>query len=365
MTLAQSVESPNGLFSLLQAGQVLSIRYIERLISCDVDGIYIEMPGTEGIEPKSVISPRVKQEITNDFRSLYNNYFSRPCISSSVVSSTKQIAGKIVDNVLDREELLMDMMEIKSYDNYTYSHSMNVGILSAMLASEIGIKRNRLEDITLCALMHDLGKIDIPIEIINKKGAVTPEEFDIIKTHPLKGVERMRKCYNLSIEILPGIQSHHEKVDGSGYPYGYSGTQIPLFGRILAIADVYDALTSQRSYRKAWHPKEALEYIIAGSDSQFDCELVQVFSRLISVYPSGTLVKLSDGSSAVVVKNHSENIFRPYVRLIEASALGEKGYEIDLLNDIRYLYLTIESVMGDLEQDAFELPGFEPESKNG
>ena len=257
----------------------------------------------------------------------------------------------------------MDMMEIKSYDNYTYSHSLNVGILSAMLASEMGISHNRLEDLTLCALMHDIGKLDIPIEIINKNGPVTPSEFDIIKTHPLKGVERMRKCFNLSTEVLPGIQSHHEKVDGSGYPFGYIGTQIPLFGRILAVADVYDALTSQRSYRKAWHPKEALEYIIAGSDSQFDFDLVQIFSHLISVYPTGALVKLSDGSTAVVVKNHPENIFRPCIRLLESSPLGEEGYEIDLLEDARYLYLTITSVLGASENESFGLPSSEASSE--
>ena len=364
MTLAKSISAPAGLFALLQDGEVLSVKYINRLASCDVDGIYIEMDGTEDIVPKSIIDPKVKQEMTSEFRSLYINYLNRPFVSSSTVTSTKKMAGKIVDNILNCEEHLMDMMEMKSYDNYTYSHSMNVSILSAMLASEIGITRNRLEDLVLCALMHDIGKIDIPIEIINKKGAVTPSEFEIIKSHPLKGVERMRKCYNLSTEILPGIQSHHEKVDGSGYPYGYVGSQIPLFGRILAVADVYDALTSQRSYRKAWHPKEALEYIIASSDSQFDCELVNIFSHLICVYPTGTLVKLSDDTTAVVVKNHSENVFRPYIRILEPSSLGEKGYEIDLLEDSRYLHLTIASVLSFSDDEFIELPASETSSES-
>ncbi|MFB0920127.1 MAG: HD-GYP domain-containing protein [Oscillospiraceae bacterium] len=356
MILAKSVSSPSGLFALLQDGEVLTGRYIKRLAACDIDGIYVEMEGTEDIEPKSIISPKTKQEMTTEFHSLYTNYFNQPYISSSNVKSTKKIAEKIVDSILNREEHLMDMIEIKSYDNYTYSHSLNVGILSAMLAEEVGLTRNRLEDITLCALMHDIGKIDIPIEIINKNGAVTHDEFEVIKTHPLKGVDRMRKCYNLSTEVLPGIQSHHEKIDGSGYPFGYTGTQIPLFGRILAIADVYDALTSQRSYRKAWHPKDALEYIIANSDSQFDCELVREFSQLISVYPTGTLVKLSDGSTAAIVKNHPENIFRPCVRLLEDSSLGEKGCDIDLFEDIRYLSITISSVLGASDSVHFELP---------
>ena len=355
MVLAKSVSAPSGLFALLQDGEILSAQYIKRLATCDIDGVYVEMEGTEGIEPKSIISPKAKREITKEFRSLYNNYFNKPFISSSNVSSTKQIAAKIVDNILNRDEHLLDMIEIKSYDNYTYSHSLNVGILSAMLAEEIGFSRSRLEDLALCALMHDIGKIDIPIQIINKNGAVTSAEFDVIKTHPLKGVERMRKCYNLSSEVLPGILSHHEKVDGSGYPYGRTSTEIPLFGRILSVADVYDALTSQRSYRKAWHPKEALEYIIAGSDTQFDCDLVNVFSHLISLYPTGTLVKLSDGATAVIVENHAENIFRPRIRLLDDSPLGPKGYEIDLLNDTGYLHVTIISVFDDSESESFKL----------
>jgi len=364
MTLAESVSAPSGLYSLLQRGEVLSDVYINRLSACNIDSIYVEMEGTEGIEPKSLISTKVKQEITNEFRSLYINYFNRPFISKSAIASTQLLAGKIVNNLLGCEEHLLDMMEIKNYDNYTYSHSLNVGILSALLASEAGIKRSRLEDITLCALMHDIGKLDIPIEIINKNGAVTPAEFDVIKTHPSKGVDRIRKCYNLSSEVLPGIQSHHEKFDGGGYPFGYSGTQIPLFGRILAISDVYDALTSQRSYRKAWHPKEAMEYIIKGSGSQFDNHLVQLFSHLISVYPTGTLVKLSDGSVAVVVKNHTEDLFRPQVRLLEASPLGKKGYEIDLFEDIRYCQLAIASAQGTSDNNHFELhaPGSVSES---
>jgi putative nucleotidyltransferase with HDIG domain len=356
MVLAKSVTAPNGLFALLQDGEVLSDRYIKRLVACDIDGVYVELEGTGDIDPKSVINPKVKREITKEFRALYSNFSNQPFISNSNVKSTKKIAEQIVDSILNREEHLMDMIEIKSYDNYTYTHSLNVGILSAMLAGEIGITRNRLEDLALCALMHDIGKIDIPIEIINKNGSFTPTEFDVIKTHPLKGVERMRKCYNLSTEVLPGIQSHHEKIDGSGYPYGHSGKQIPLFGRILAVADVYDALTSQRSYRKAWHPKEALEYIIAGSDSQFDCDLVNAFSHIISVYPTGTLVRLSDGSIAVIVRNHTENIFRPCIRLLEDSPLGTKGYEIDLLEDPNYLFVTITSVLGASENESFGMP---------
>ena len=355
MTLAKSIAAPNGMYALLQQGEVLTDLTIKKLAYHQVDGIYIEMEGSEDIEPKGVLRPEVKQRITSEFRSVYSNYYDRAYISRSAVESTKKIAEAIVDNVLDREEFLMDMVEIKGYDNYTYSHSLNVGILSIMLASEMGITRNRLQDIALCALMHDIGKVDIPIEIISKNGPVTDSEFAVIKTHPEKGVERLRKCHNISRDVLQGIQCHHEKVDGTGYPYGYVGTHIPLFGRVLAVSDVYDALTSHRSYRKAWLPNEAIEYIIAGSDVQFDHDLVSQFMHLVCAYPAGSIVKLCEGSTAVVIKNHSENVLRPRIRLLEDTDLGQKGTEIDLYEDANALHLTIKSVLGESGEDSFQI----------
>ena len=355
MTLAKSIAAPNGLFALLQQGEVLTDLMIKKLAYHNVDGIYVEMEGSEDIEPKSVLRPEVRQQISTEFRGVYSDYFNKPYISRAAVESTRKIAETIVDNVLDREEFLVDVMEIKGYDNYTYSHSLNVGILSIMLASEMGITRNRLEDIALCALMHDIGKVDIPIEIINKNGPVTDSEFAIIKTHPEKGVERLRKCYGVSREVLQGIQSHHEKYDGTGYPYGYKGPHIPLFGRVLAVSDVYDALTSHRSYRKAWMPNEAIEYIIAGSDAQFDHDLVSIFLHLVCAYPTGSIVKLSDDSTAIVVKNHAENVLRPKIRLLDDSPMGEKGTEIDLYEDPDALHLIIRSVLGSNNEDSFQL----------
>ena len=347
MKLAKSIPSSIGYFSLLKCGEVLTDPLIDKLREHGIDGVYVELAGSEDIEPSCIMEPEIRQEITNEFRKLYTDYLTRPCISYKAVDSTRKIAENIVDHVLGREEYLVDIMEIKGYDSYTYSHSLNVGILSILMASEIGVTRNRLEDIGLCALMHDIGKVDIPIQIINKRGPVTDSEFAIIKTHPEKGVERLRKCFNVSHEVLQGVQSHHEKYDGSGYPFGYQGTQIPMFGRILAVSDVYDALTSQRSYRTAWLPNQAIEYIVAKADTQFDRDLVDHFMHIVCAYPTGTVVQLSDGSTAVVVRNFTENVLRPQVRLLESTELGKKGEEINLLEDRNALHLTIKSVLGD------------------
>ena len=346
MVLAADIPAPNGLFSLLMKGQVLTMALIAKLYSFEIDGVYVESDLGDGIEPESLLDQTERRRIMTDLRAAYVSIASQPHISPAIAESTKTLATGIVDKLLDREEILMDIMEIKSYDNYTYSHSMNVCILSVLIGRQYGLSLNRLTDIALCGLLHDIGKVDIPIEIINKRGPLTNEEFEIVKAHPSLGVERLRKCFNISREVLEGIQCHHEKFDGTGYPYKYKGDRLPLFARILAVADVYDALTSQRSYRGAWMPCDAIEYIMAQADIQFDKDIINHFLHIVCAYPTGTIVRLSTGDLAIVVKNHPENVLRPRVRLVEDCSLGKKLEELDLFEDESCYKITVAAMLG-------------------
>lgn len=354
MVLAQDIPAPNGLFSLLMKGQVLTAALIAKLYSFEIDGVYVESDMGEDIEPESLLETNERRRIMTDLRAAYISIASQPHITPAVAESTKTLAANIVDKLLDREDVLMDIMEIKSYDNYTYSHSMNVCILSVLIGRQYGLSLNRLTDIALCGLLHDVGKVDIPIEIINKRGPLTNEEFEIVKAHPSLGVERLRKCYNISREVLEGIQCHHEKYDGTGYPYKYKGDRLPLFAKILSVADVYDALTSQRSYRGAWMPCDAIEYIMAQADIQFDRDIIDCFLHIVCAYPTGTIVRLSEGSLAVVVKNHPENVLRPLVRLMDDCSLGKKKDDLDLLEDPRYLNVTVTAMLGSAADQSSE-----------
>lgn len=352
MVLAADIPSPNGLFSLLVKGQILTMELIAKLYSFAIDGVYVESELGDGIEPESLLEQGERRRIITDLRAAYISISSQPYVPAAVAESTKTLAVSIVDKLLDREEILMDIMEIKSYDNYTYSHSMNVCILSILIGKQYGLSLNRLTDIALCGLLHDIGKVDIPIEIINKRGPLTNEEFEIVKSHPSLGVERLRKCYNISREVLEGIQCHHEKFDGTGYPYRYKHDRLPLFAKILSVADVYDALTSQRSYRGAWMPCDAIEYIMAQSDIQFDKEIIDHFLHIVCAYPIGTIVRLSTGDLSIVVKNHAENVLRPRVRLVEDCSLGKKLDEIDLFEDPSYYNITVAAMLGATENNA-------------
>lgn len=357
MVLAKDVSAPSGLFALIAKGQVLTPRIIDKLRLHEIDGIYIESAIGSDIQPECYIETAERRRILADIRTVYTSYFNQQYISPTVLESTKKLAYDLVEKILERDEFLMDVIDIKSYDNYTYTHSMNVSILSVLIAKQLGFSVNRLTDIALCGLMHDIGKIDIPINIINKRGSLSHEEFELVKSHPQNGVERMRKCYHISREVLLGIQCHHEKFGGGGYPNSHKGEDIPLFARILAIADVYDALTSHRSYRSAWLPSDAILYIISQADVLFDPSLVQNFLHVVCAYPIGSIVNLSDGSMAIVTKNHPPNVLRPTVRLVENCDLGPADMDINLCEDMEYLHITIVSTLGALGDEGSELPG--------
>jgi len=188
-------------------------------------------------------------------------------------------------------------------------------------------------------MLHDVGKKYVPLGILDKKGKLTKEEFDVILTHPEKGYDMLSDCYDLSSTTRVGVLQHHERFDGSGYPKGLKGEDISSFGRILAVADTYDAMTSDRSYRKAFEASEVLEYLLGAGNTGYDYNIVDHFTKCIAVYPVGTCVALSDGTQCIVMHNYSDCILRPVVRNINNKQI------IDLKNDPSYLDVCINGVM--------------------
>ena len=207
------------------------------------------------------------------------------------------------------------------------------------------MSERQLHDLGMAGLLHDIGKMTIPVSILNKPGKLTDEEYEIMKSHPINAAELLKNY--VSNDIVRAIEGHHEKLDGSGYPYGRKGDNIHYYSKILAICDVYDALTSDRPYRKAAFPNEVIEYIMGCGDTHFDHEILSHFIKIIVAYPVGTFVKLSDDMLAVVVKNYPENIMRPVIRIINAD--GTVGEDIDLLYDNEYMNITIVDMGYDYE----------------
>lgn len=314
MVLACELPSANPRLPLMVAGQALTEATILTLSFRGIAGLYIEHKSSDDIPYQPILPPEQKQVMLSTIRHEFDKVTKRN--TEPDYRAVAKMAESIVMNVLNHDQLLCNVMDIRDYDGYTYSHSLYVGMFGALLGMQCKIPPSTLTELATAGLLHDLGKLDISPKIINKEGALTPEEFALIKEHPTKAVQRMRRVFGEHSPILKGISSHHEHFDGSGYPHGLSGTRIPLYGRILAIADVYDALSSTRSYRKAWSPAQINDYLTSRAGTQFDPDLLQCFLRTIPAYAKGALVRLSDASIGIVIATHADLPLRPTVRLL-------------------------------------------------
>jgi HD-GYP domain-containing protein (c-di-GMP phosphodiesterase class II) len=205
-----------------------------------------------------------------------------------------QLVQNMVDLIMNDDDLLLDLSTIRDYDDYTFTHSINVAILSLCLGHRIGLGKVQLSRLGLCALFHDLGKIDIPKEILNKPGKLTPQEYGIIQQHSIYSVRRilrLRASYDRKASIILAPFEHHLRYDLSGYPKTPRKKPISLFGRIITVADVYDAITAPRIYRESYmSPDRALGLMLKDSGTIFDPILLKVFISMLGIYPIGTLL---------------------------------------------------------------------------
>ena len=243
----------------------------------------------------------------------------------------------MVDLIMEDEIVLLGLSTIRDFDDYTYVHSVNVGILAMTLGSRIGLSRDSLEMIGICGLFHDLGKIEIPLDIINKPGKLTPDEFEAIQKHVLNSVRlilKLKAPRDLKSQIIIAPFEHHLKYDLSGYPRTNHKKPLSLYGRIISIADVYDALTSPRIYRdKEISPNQALEIMVKGAGTDFDPILLKVFIKMIGIYPIGTLLKLDSGEIGLVTESSEEiDPLRPRVVLLESAGKNafKRGITVSL-----------------------------------
>ncbi|MBQ8170809.1 MAG: HD-GYP domain-containing protein [Oscillospiraceae bacterium] len=265
-------------------------------------------------------------------------------LSQEAVKKVNDIADDIlVDIGNDSTYLGNQMIALQNYDDYTYKHCLRVAMLATSVAAQLGLSKRDSKEVIVAALLHDIGKSSIDHDIIIKPSKLTDEEFNEIKRHPFIGYNILKNSADgdFSGNILSGVLFHHEKYDGSGYPTGITGKDIPLIARIIAVCDVFDALTSNRPYRKPWSVAEAEEYILGSCGSHFDFDVTSAFMRAFNPYPVGTMVSLSDGRHAIVIQTN-QTVLRPVVR-IQGQNSGE---EIDLSTDFRFLSVMVTGVYG-------------------
>jgi HD-GYP domain-containing protein (c-di-GMP phosphodiesterase class II) len=236
-------------------------------------------------------------------------------------------AGLLVDEInlsISRNpEAFLNIARLKNVDDYTYLHSVAVCALMIALGKQLSLSGKDIRDAGIAGLLHDVGKIMIPNEILNKPGKLTDEEFEIIKTHPRKGWEVLSISQGANTVALDVCLHHHERVDGTGYPERLSGEPLTLFARMGAVCDVYDALTSNRSYKNGWEPAEAIRKMAEWKDGHFDEIVFHAFVKAIGIYPSGSLVKLKSGRLAVVIQQSEKSLLTPLVKAFFSTKSNE------------------------------------------
>ena len=245
------------------------------------------------------------------------SFMQDACFGQRIESSAvDEVVDNISASVFRNKDALLTLSRIKTIDQYTFMHSISVCVLMSAFARAMDYDDETARQISTGALLHDLGKMRVPPEILNKPGALTTEEFAEMKRHVEYGAEHLSGFGWLSDVSMSVVMQHHERIDGSGYPFGLQGNGLSEVGRMAAIADVYDALTSNRCYKQAWEPTHTLGKMLEWSRDHFGEEVAHQFVRCVGIYPVGTLVRLSSGMIAVVIEQDEKHLLRPRVRQV-------------------------------------------------
>jgi len=323
MKIAKSIYDADGQL-LLSKGMLLTDIYIKRLEELQIISVYIErnMPhlkihySNNSMSNDDINGEKIRISAIKNLSTAFDKCQLTGSLDTEVILNTTQ---DIVNSILSNPSYIVQATDIRKYDDYTFAHSVNVCALSTMLGILCQYTRSQLDELALGALLHDIGKIKISLDILNKPGQLDTNEFEIMKTHSEVGFELLRKTTQLSVVPMHVAFEHHEKYDGSGYPRGLAANDIHKYARIVAIADVYDALTSDRVYKDACLPHIAYQIMMEEGDKHFDATLLKLFFDNVAVYPIGTAVQLTTGEYAIVTDIQKGFTLRPTLQLIANS----------------------------------------------
>lgn len=300
---------------LLSKGTKLKPGYKMRLTNIGLFSVFIDDEFSKDIEMDEILSEQTREETKAILKNEFNKFISKQSYSSKEIYN---VVNNILDIILSREEVMINICDIKSKDKYLYEHSINVCVLSLILGISLNYSDNRLRELAVGALLHDIGKLLTPKDVVEKlrNGSLSKEEFEIFKSHTIDGYEIINQKEDISYISKAIILMHHEHCDGTGFPLGLTDEQLHETVKIVSICDTFDNLVSDFSGYTKMEVYKALEYLIAMSETIFDKNLVEAFVKNIAAYPSGTIVKLSTGDSAIVLKQNSSLPLRPVVNII-------------------------------------------------
>jgi len=328
---------------LVTEGYELNERVIGHIKKHEYNGIYIRDKYSEDLSVNVIIDTHLKTKMAATLKEV-SNYLKRGLYPDRQVRSLKDGVEEIINGVINNKNLMVNIVDIKVRKDYQYYHAVATCLLSIIMGFELGMNRLELYSLGVAGLFHDIGKAMVPEHVVDKVEKLTPTEEKVLGTHAYKGYKFLTESNNFSSQICVGVLDHHEKFDGSGYPNQKKGRDIFLYGRIVAIASAYDALTSDKPYKKAIPPSDAMEYIMGGSGTIFDPELVQIFPRKLQPNPTGTKVRLGNEVLGMVINNHEDCCIRPQIRVLKEGGQEVEPYYLDLKNDTQAVSVTILSL---------------------
>lgn len=345
-TVATHIFTPNGDI-LLRKGVSLSKSKVDRLKELGYNSIYINDEFSDN-ELEDVIDAEIRMDVVCELKESFkdfNTYVTKLDESAKAskwemtklrygyLSGITDSATKIVEKLLNSKEQMISFQDVKNSSEYLYQHSVNVAVLAVVFGISVGYSSEKLEALAVGALLHDIGYNFISGDILSKAEKLTEIEYESVRKHAEIGYEHLKDNMDVSAHVRMIVYQHHEYLDGSGYPKGISGEDISELARIIAIIDIYDALTSDRPYRDALSPTEANEILLAHAIGQLDPLLVKKFVKLVVPFPIGTLVRLSNDEIGVVEDINPDFPLRPVVKVVIQKNIRTQIITRDLMSE--------------------------------
>jgi len=300
----------------------------------NVEKVFAEIKTTNPVSKKKSTSVRASLSLDSEMKKASDLYKNAKSLQEKILGQIKQqksikitdvqaTTDAMVDSIFRNQDALTCMSRLQTKDSYLIEHSLNVSILMSVFAKHLGFEKRLIQELALGAFLHDIGKVLLPNDILSKRSELTAKEQNIIRSHVALGLKILEDSPSISHIAMSMVREHHERLDGSGYPKRLKGDEISQYGRMIAIIDSYDAMTSERPYRKSVHPINAFKTLISESPNSYDEELVEKFIQCMGVYPVGTLVKLNSGKLGLISRLNKQKPLHPFVRVFYNTRLNQ------------------------------------------
>ena len=325
---------------ILSEGTILSESMIAGLKFWDIGTVFIkECSQATGLDlsiPETVLQKKFYADYDHTVNLLKNSFSKLRFFKEVPLAAMCELVNNGIEPLINATGVINHMHMVRRQDDYTFHHSVNVAVICGVLGKWLGYAGQELQDLVLAGLLHDVGKTQIPLEILNKPGKLTPEEMAIMRLHTIRGYQLLRDTPNAPAGVIYGVLQHHERLDGSGYPLTVSGDKIHKFARIIAIADLYDAMTSDRVYHRKISPFAVVEIIVDEMFNKLDPAIGTVFLHNVRDYFIGNIVELSDGRHAEVIYLGQFMASRPVVVTEDQEYVDlERSKGLSIVNVIR------------------------------